>query len=186
MKGILFKPDMHKAIEEGRKTQTRRVIKELEEPDKWVFEPQYGWFRQYKDDFSAFTLVIKPRYQVGEVLYIKEAWAVNPTYDDLKPSQIPHDAFVTYLNDRYNAMLIGKKRSPLFMPAWAARYFIQITDVSSERLQDITEKDAIAEGVELGSARGHFSILWDSINPKYSWSSNPFVWVYGVKKAQHA
>lgn len=191
MKGILFKLDMVKAIAEERKTQTRRLdhLKEInKEPDRWhkvwndVNELSRQVFIFQRND--GLQKIFQPRYRVGEMVYIKEAWAVNPTYDKLKPSEMPHTAFVTYLNERHNTLLIGRKRSSMFMPEWAARYFIKITDVRPERLNDITEEDAIAEGCEtrVTLPGGHytairdFQILWDSIDKAYPFSGNYWVW----------
>ncbi len=164
MKGILFKPDMIKAIIEGRKTQTRRVIK----PQPFLGDK----FQNYE------PLVGKPRYQVGEVVYIKEAGV----WDE----RVRLFAYKANMPD-----LTAKWQSPRFMPAWAARYFIQITDVRAERLQEITEEDAIAEGcpsalVTLATVPmvEWYKHLWDSINPKYPWSSNPWVWVISFKKVE--
>lgn len=136
MKGILFKPDMIKAIVKGRKTQTRRVIKIGQ--------------TVYKADGS-----LASRYHTGETVYIKEVW-------------------------------IGKWRNPLFMPEWAARYFIKITDVRVGRLQEITNTDAVAEGIfwAKNNPRDDFSFLWDSINPKYPWADNPWVFAYTFEKVE--
>ena len=88
----------------------------------------------------------------------------------------------------------GKWRSPLFMPEWAARYFIKILDIQAGRLQEITENDAIKEGVILKAAivtgtlvgeptyRDSYALLWDSINPKQKWNTDPFVFRYEFKK----
>ena len=75
----------------------------------------------------------------------------------------------------------------MFMPAWAARYFLEILDVRPERLQEITNEDALKEGfietriregngIHWESARGNFSLAWDSINSQCKFASNPFVW----------
>jgi len=137
------------------------------------------------------------------VVYIKEAWASEKQYDHLKPREIPHTAKIFYLLDGYDQATMGKKRSPLFMPAWAARYFIQITDVRAERLQEITEIDALNEGAEawyktapntdgagyIWDSKGHvmgFARLWDTINkPPYDWQSNPWVWRYEFKVSKN-
>jgi hypothetical protein len=84
------------------------------------------------------------------------------------------------------------------MPKWAARTWLEVTGVRAERLQEITEEGAIAEGVppwdfdpqqpmttgELGADspyRGGFAVVWDDINEKHTWKSNPWVWVYQFK-----
>jgi hypothetical protein len=221
MKGILFKPEMIQAIVEGRKTQTRRLsgLKEInKEPSewnisKWHLDSMGG--RQYRFDSAEEWLIIKPRYRAGETVYIKEAWQVTDLmYDDYNGGweagyplkQIPrvkpdYKVAIFYKADNDE----GTFRSPLFMPAWTARYFIQITDVRAERLQDIAkhQEDAIAEGVlfmggiadNLDEAPWCASLndqepmkypsaaygrLWNSIN-KIKWDSNPWVWVYSFK-----
>jgi len=174
MKGILFKQPMIKAIINGSKTQTRRVIKPQPASDETMS--------------SGFSLLFHPRYRVGEVVYIKEAWATYRANDDWTIPQIPKTATVFYkLDDPDGFSPIGKWRSPLFMPAWAARYFIKITDVRTERLEEITEDDAQSEGVTRPpnySLTPHyqqwFRVLWDTINKQkgYGWDDNPWVWVY--------
>jgi len=161
MKGILFTPEMIQAIVEGRKTQTRRVIKP--QPKYLEGNPYSQWF-WCKQDISEIEALQKginhavwwdgvknpnvmtafARYQVGEVVYIKEAW--GPA-EGLK---VLYKASETELS-HYEEILIGGWRSPMFMPANNARYFITITDVRAERLQEITEEDAIAEGITKSS-----------------------------------
>jgi len=177
MKGILFKPDMIQAIIEGRKTQTRRLIKpqpvqfnNLGEFDAGIGE---AWFHGITSDNWETR---KPRYQVGETAYIKEAWASFPAYE-------PHKPYVTYKSS-VDAYRLGstKWKSPLFMPEWAARYFLEITEVRAERLQEIRYLDIFLEGVpEQGGFIKNFKAferLWNSINKDYPWESNPWVWVY--------
>ncbi len=129
-------------------------------------------------------VVIKPRYKVGETVYIKEAWAkiVSPC------------EYIKYkLDDPVPSGDWGKWRSPLLMPSKFARYFITIKDVRAERLQEITEEDAEREGVVpaqlnkeygclcISQGRKHICTyidLWDSINENQKWNTNPFVWRY--------
>ncbi len=205
MNSIFLKPDMRLAAREGgkRKTQTRRVIKELQEPDRWHFGAfiEKGWFVYGSHAENAEpTMFIKPRYQVGEVVYIREAFATEKAWDD-KPMSFLENASEVPIWYRILAPLLldsiprGKWRSPLFMPAWAARDFIKITDVRPERLQEITELDCKAERISaepyddwkvqgiLSFWQGRYAQLWDSINPLYPWASNPWVWVYSFVKA---
>ena len=154
--GIMFKPDMHKAIREGRKTVTRRLdhLKEINEhPDEWIYKGiiKGGHYFEIPETTTC-HLLIKPRYHVGEVVYVKEAWATEKVFDNTPPCDISHDAYISFkMTPEYNKhinSLLGRWRSPLFMPAWAARYFIQILSNDPERLQEITEEDAVKEGLK--------------------------------------
>ena len=208
MKGILFKPESIKAIVEGRKTQTRRLggLKGINEyPDQWELMPGHDadsliWlFRN--TEISEITSV-KPRYQQGETVYIKETWAVDKEYDSLKPTELPSGLSLIYPygGDPEDDIRIpdcyGRIRSPLHLRAEDARYFIKILAVRAERLQGITDADAVAEGIiiekgryivvarssENGAAyampRDAYFVLWDSINKDYPWESNPWVFPY--------
>jgi len=218
MKGILFKPEMIKAIVEGSKTQTRRVIKPQPLgsylPDSYVMEelksiPKHTIKIHDIDDPTFLHIIPAPRYQVGEVVYIKEGWCL-----DLRG--VEPDGFERLLKYRLDGkqIVIPKEeygwfdkaekkekyaflwRSPLFLKGIYARYFIKITDVRPERLQEITLEDIEAEGhnpfiypdgsQELATAEAFrwYMDLWDSINPKYLWLSNPFVWVYTFNKGE--
>jgi len=203
MKGILFKPDMIQAIVEGRKTQTRRVIKPQPRRIDDAFDGTWEWKEKghYYDDLTLYEeLRSKPPYQVGETVYIKEAWAewIN-TSEHLASGVISIEearADVIYkattpnwdeiLKENGNPYLI---KHTLLMPEWAARYFIKITDVRAERLQEITEEDAILEGMPRVTFPRHGAIiaygkLWNSLNKDYPWESNPWVWVYTFVKLE--
>jgi len=157
----------------------------------------------YEKDFRKDFGLRKPRYRVGEVVYIKEAWRVDSISDDWLEclitygdgieiwKEVPDDLAMYYYNHYFKAK---RKPSPLFMPAWAARDFGLITSVRAERLQEITSRDCEAEGfpfkgigatLQLGYRKPlvWYQTLWDSINSKYPWESNCWVWVYGFKLA---
>ena len=197
MKGIILKPEMIQAIIEGRKTQTRRVIKPQPKRINDDFDGTWEWKEKghYYDDLTLASMLREnARYQVGEVVYIKEAFCPecykidgveDACYkiDEYDPESIP-----TYID-----CLELKWKSPLFMPAWAARYFIVITDVEVQEVQEITEEEYIAEGIDylLGtpdtpmySHRNAFQELWNSINPKYPWESNPWVFAYSFERSE--
>jgi len=131
---------------------------------------------------------MQPGYHFGETVYVKEAWCPDNTF---KGGSIPRlgisfgEAVEWKLGNPNQG---GKWRSPLFMPAWAGRTFLLILSAHPERLHEITDKDAIAEGVTVigrpelnelshGKFIHAYATLWDSINPKHPWASNPFVWV---------
>ncbi len=195
MKGILFTPENLKAIVEGRKTQTRRLIKPQPEYDLRALGHSYKWV----DDNEV--RIFKPKYIPGETVYIKEAYKiidVDPQEKDYLPTHIEYgDGIKVWVNRPLTIPVImpDKLFSPLVMPSWAARYFIKILDVRPERLQEITYQDARAEGILVFDTyvRGApglpmryestaaYMDLWDSINKDYPWSSNPWVWRYEFK-----
>ena len=152
---------MIQAIVEGRKTQTRRVIKPQPRRIDDAFDGTWEWKEKghYYDDLTLYEeLRSKPPYQVGETVYIKEAWAewIN-TSEHLASGVISIEearADVIYkattpnwdeiLKENGNPYLI---KHTLLMPEWAARYFIKIKAVRAERLQEITNEGIIAEGI---------------------------------------
>jgi hypothetical protein len=212
MKGILFKPDMIKAIVEGRKTVTRRIIKpqpiisqnENGYSFNWQMSPGMVYVCANAPSLSDLMQAMKnkSRYHAGEIIYIKEVWRIiNPIGKYLHN---PYDFGIEYLScnheeqwwtDNGNIMtypINEKLRSPLFLPEKFARYFTQIVDVRAERLNQLDDAEAIKEGVtvlgrpELNDlSRGKFRYayvgLWNSINPDYPFSNNPWVWRYEFK-----
>jgi hypothetical protein len=190
MKGILFRPKVwdgkQKALDKYGVAVTRRVIKP--QPTKnfctkleniWAFD---------KDGKSVDVDVEfrKHRYHTDEVVYVKEAWAVDKKYDNLRPSEIPEVGRVVNIvykdqHPPFNKMGAGRWRSPLHLPKWAARNFLKIKSVRPERLQEITEKEAIKEGF---LTLFDFIDTWDSINPDYPFSSNIWVWRIEFEKTE--
>ena len=189
MKGILFKSEMIQATIEGRETQTRRVIKpqppqgcsmavythdRCPNLDEWVFAGEDG------DPIDA--KCPQPPYQVGEAVYIQEKiWRIGEYaiyYSDSKPVMFLQSA--NRLKWRWQRQYL----SPIHLPYEAARYFLKIKDVRAERLQEITEEDAIAEGMRRQELPydiapvWQYQELWDSINKDYPWESNPWVFRY--------
>lgn len=197
MRGICFKEPLFYATIEGRKTMTRRIInpqpnnirsfsrsffKETPMPYElskktWTPEPAYH-FLMYDGTY------IYPRYRLGEILYLKE-----PYNDGCMGSYIYKFG---HENEKQLTRIYGW-RNKLFMPAKAARYFIRITGVRAERLQDISVEDCIKEGITFDCAyekglkchaehalyyREYYAELIDEINGKGTWMSDPFVWVY--------
>jgi len=198
MKGMLFKPDIwaakKKVLEEQGLAVTRRTagLKEInQEPDKWVCRgAPYGiWQFDHKETGERVTA--KPRYQVGETVYIKEAWCESyfgqPIHYKLDGGESPGPK--------------GFWRSPLFLKAVNARTFLKIKDVRAERLQEITEDDCLLEGIERHTDSGNnifwfevagdyhgdtqaayplesYAKLWDSINGEGDYALNKWVWRY--------
>ena len=159
MNGILFKPWNHKLIRENpdREWVTRRVngLKEInQEPDKWSlggWDNGYKAFVFYSQPIGAEKRIIKPRYQVGEVVYIKEA-LFRHLY--LNEAGYKLDRSPVFVNQTIGDMLKWRWQKDIltgmFMPQAAARSFIKITDVRAERLQlPLSPEELELEGGEL-------------------------------------
>lgn len=182
-KPILLNGEMVRAIMNGRKTQTRRVLKS----PAWDIDREFnddGWplACDYKD--GRWYPVKCPYAQPGDLLWARE------TFCSIKNDKTYYKAD--------NAIIGCHKWKPsIHMPRCASRITLEITDIRVERLQDISEKDAIAEGVTDPSAGTDyqappdcdyksgpvtwFAMLWSRISGIESWRQNPWVWVIEFK-----
>jgi hypothetical protein len=195
---ILFKGEMVRAILDDTKTQTRRVVKgiALEWLASGMFNPEY---------VASDENHLCPYGKLGDRLWVRETWSAPHRYDHLGPSNIPvQGVSIHYAATEERGGL--RWRPSIHMPRWASRITLEITGVRVERLQDISEADAIAEGIEnnraldpAGSCHwrhyarehtgiscpiGSYQTLWESINGADSWNANPWVWVVEFKRAQ--
>lgn len=203
MKPILFSAPMVIALLDGRKTKTRRVIK--------FPEGMTGHYASCGDrDYLYYPCgIMRPKYQVGDVLWVRETWQRN----NLWYAENDQDGYmcVVYKADgktenvflkkdrferQYNSMSGSEPEwhPSIFMPKEATRIFLRVTSVHAERVQDISEADAKAEGIGMPlftsadiEDYGYvecFEQLWNSINEKrgFGWGLNPFVWVYGFEQ----
>jgi hypothetical protein len=166
---ILFKPEMVNAILEGKKTQTRRVVK----------------IRKAVDEIIRPLPDICPYGVVGDRLWVREAWSIAEKKFDPEVSRIVYRA--DGVDPLPDATGRARWRPSIHMPRAASRLLLEVTEVRIERLKDITDKDARAEGVDLTglgltSYRQAFFWLWRSINGQESLDSNPWVWVISLKK----
>ncbi|HEX2655591.1 MAG TPA: hypothetical protein VHN11_18325 [Xanthobacteraceae bacterium] len=220
---ILFSSEMVRALLDGRKTQTRRVVKPQPPAvarDVFTFhhpDPRthfYGFDGEALMDWAQPC----PYGEVGDRLYVRETW--QNSNHPFGPYE--QDCLVfyraDYLDDPLGADL---ERSPdgirrewrpsIHMPRAASRITLEVTGVRVERLQDISEPDAIAEGIysigqhdcpvfgshplwwheptdqrscSMESARTAYATLWDSLNAPhgYGWDTNPWVWVVEFKR----
>lgn len=205
---ILFSSEMVKAILEGRKTQTRRVLKPqpASEDSFWPSDESHIEFWQLLDGWAVSWC---PYGKPGERLWVKEnAYIAPPNFgrsedanliDNLGRSRV-----VSYSVDMSEDAVrcaedFGvKQRSSLLMPRWASRITLEITGVRVERVQSISREDIEAEGTPAYEYPGQFSYrndyyqrirdfrhLWDNINgtkPGRDWNSNPWVWVIEFKR----
>lgn len=205
-KPILFKPQMVKAILEGRKTMTRRVVKlpswSTGDFDDFAFDD--GYFAVIADNTGCEVEIESPYGKVGDELWVKETFFKNG------------DKYIFLANgtcceqfEQCECSEVGKpKWTPsIFMPRSLSRITLEITDIRVEKLQAITNEDAKAEGASdvltikdlellktidpsyviprpFGEYQFGFMALWCKINGVKSWTDNPYVWVVEFKKKE--
>lgn len=195
---ILFSTPMVQAILAGRKTQTRRVVKQAQGWDPiWkptlINETHLDGIPRYEMRTGAqYSLPFFkcPYGKVGDVLWVRETWA--PIIDDTGDR-------IGFYHCTDTDIYSGPWKPSIHMPKAACRIFLRITNVRVERLQDISEEDAIAEGIGKDKkgwwqdythpyragymvAKNSFRSLWHSINGEQSWKDNPWVWVVEFEK----
>lgn len=206
---ILFSAPMVRALLDGRKTQTRRLIPHAmqdayDEYDDWCRNVSAGvpTSRQWEPEY----FLERTRIKAGNRLWVREAWRAEARYDHLAPSKLPLSAPIYYaadLNPRDSEPgCAGRLRASMHMPRWASRLTLPVTDVRVQRLQDISEEDAAAEGMDDATAQlvlsaderhmlayAHiatphalsriiFETVWEQINGPESWPANPWVAAY--------
>lgn len=184
MKGIYEPPWKIKAILEhpDQEWQTRRLsgLKEINQhPEIWGVKKHgtdYKGRMVWEFKHIIESHYIKSPYAVGETVYVKEAWAYCPK--DFKDTR----GIIYKSANKYNEYVASFEwHSPMFMKAVEARYFLLVTGVKAQRVQEITEAEAIAEGMNEGaswiaSPRDNYAALWDSTSPHFPWAMNPYIW----------
>jgi len=190
---ILFSAPMVRALLDGNKTQTRRVVKvESTMGRDSILAPHKG--RKYAatyllPDHASDATACSPYGQPGDRLWVREKWAAPHSQDGMKPGHMYIDeSFIHYAASEPLGGLLW--RPSIHMPRWASRILLEITSVRAERLQAINEVDAIAEGApwaacgspQEGSHKAGYAQLWEAINGPDSWQANPWVWVIEFKK----
>lgn len=198
---ILFNSDMVRAILEGRKTVTRRVIKDTDES---MYAGMCGLGPGLFDRNTGLR-VKEPYYRLGDILYVRETWNQLARVDENGYTHY-NDLFYVYKADKNQPDLYDdngfclddterKWRPSIHMPKEATRIWLQVTDVRAERLHNLTNRDAKKEGVTVetdnsGIAhRAAFMRLWDSTIKKsdigtYGWNANPWVWVIEFERCE--
>ena len=182
---IIFSGPMVRAILDGKKTQTRRVLKP--QPKNYIIQsPDDGLFYD-AESINAGKLVKCPFGAIGDRLWVRETWQqTRPKRSGGRftlrtPQQGCGDLHYTASTETFDEEP-PKWRSPRFMPRWASRLTLEITDVRVQWLQGITLKDVAAEGV---ADVAEFIQLWDNLNylRGHGWSSNPWVWVIAFRRS---
>lgn len=200
MKPILFSTPMVQAILDGRKTMTRRVMKDYTQFDieeaELLENNGYNLTHNYKmsiESVGIFSTKDKllnwfvskySKYQVGDVLWVRETWAKCIDFQGKEIFVFRAD------NDTHGV----KWKPSIFMPKEACRIFLRVTNVRVERLQDITAHDIFQEGcVPINScsleecsehAYDWWKDLWNTINGKGAWEANPYVFVYEFQRIE--
>ena len=182
---ILFSAPMVRALLDGRKTQTRRIIKRT--ALEWLEE---GFTPEFVAEPG--NAAICPFGKPGDRLWVREAWSAEWSWRHEKPRDIIPAAPIWYWADGDPAERDWTRPKPsIHMPRWASRITLEVTEVRVERLQDISEADATAEGSKepslvpiIGacwSERDAYAKLWEHINGPGSWDANPWVWAVSFK-----
>jgi hypothetical protein len=192
---------MVKAILDGRKSQTRRVVKRTVLESLTQFTPEY---------IASSDHCFSPYGQPGDRLWVKEAWRAPASLDDMSPSQIADQCLDTgyckpwtpieYIADgkrnntawwaewgaRTADRRSGRYRHARFMPRWASRIALEVTGVRVEHLQDVSVDDCYAEGIDPRTprdlARNAYEDVWAGTTG--DWSINPWVWVIEFKRIE--
>ena len=182
---IIFNTEMVRAILAGSKTQSRRVIKPQPPPYcdavKQLENGVWNFYKQADPDFHAYLKKGCPYGQVGDRLWVRETHYIGGREEN---------DWVAYRADGgYEDNAVRWKPS-IFMPRWASRITLEITEVRVERVQEITAGDCTNEGIPYEGGDyvtmkvfAKFHKLWDSLNAKrgYGWATNPWVWVISFK-----
>lgn len=231
---IIFNADMVRAVLDGRKTQTRRIMKVQPSADfcpmNMELETDFNarWYTPGMVDKDGYLQPAKkqvfgvasegegytcPFGAVGDRLWVRETWSEDfanyypndrvwyAADDDRRLDIEIVDGVRGIYSPESDVHVPFRWRPSIHMPRWASRITLEITCVRVERLQDINEADARAEGVEQLrggfwrhyqpgwtqhqlSARGSFVTLWKSIYGEESWQANPWVWVVEFKRME--
>lgn len=217
---ILSSAPMVRAILEGRKTVTRRAVKGFQIPTEdtaipigdrqsWSAigqrDPRYGFcvFGSTEADCAKELEVYAPcpHDKPGDRLWVRETWAADAQVDAVSPRDLSQGEPIHYAADgaarQTGCAMIkpGKGRPSIHMPRWVSRILLEITAVRVERLQDVSEEQALAEGIAKHPGGGHhvedgkhhwaspidsFAGLWSSVGG--DWDTNPWVWCVNFKR----
>lgn len=200
---ILFSAPMVRALLAGTKTQTRRLagvptIERIKE-DRWHIAGKHGGnfaCTSIETEIGELAADYLP-IQTGDRLYVREAWRINKVWDAVAPRDLGEIGPVTYEADGGMRYHTGKFRQAMHQPKRFSRLTLHVTEVRVQRLQDISDDDAAAEGLTYlseGPGAGHWIVddtpvcssgsaeayaqLWEHINGAGAWAKNPWVAAY--------
>lgn len=207
IKPILFNTEMVRAILDGQKTCTRRLVKP--QPDENHTFPlgfvtdstekkEVGCFGFGINEYGGSIQYAKPQYQPGDILYVRETW--HKYTKRVGEGENCHLAeFYGYKASVANSEDAGEPWKPsIHMPKEAARIWLKVTDVRVERLQEITPQEAWEEGArcscmspvpDCSGNRTAFIDIWNSTIKKsdldrYGWDANPYVWIIEFERCE--
>ncbi|MGP7665828.1 hypothetical protein ACTZVH_14350 [Klebsiella pneumoniae] len=205
-RGMIFNGEMVRALLSGRKTQTRRIIK-----DCTVGRDQISKFIQiekkfigcYPEDVPELIRECCPYGIPGDRIWVRETWAeAGASAPDLKLYRANYPEHVPSIYENVPPAEEIRWTPSIHMPRTASRIQLEITDVRVERLNAISEEDARAEGIIDGGclncgepepcgcanpepdATDAFAYLWQSIYGQESWNADPWVWVIEFKRVE--
>ena len=212
-RGMIFNGDMVRAILDGRKTQTRCVMKPQPDPcpaprsGHWwpsnVFKTMLHVEEEMQNGKGGWGGLVGdacPFGAVGDRIWVRETWAeAGAGAPDLKLYRANYPEHVPTHYENVPPVDEIRWTPSIHMPRWASRITLEITCVRVERLNSISQKDAQAEGMELTGWRptysdpdsggevwtpyDNFAQLWESIYGEENWQANPWVWVIEFKVA---
>lgn len=211
-RGMIFNGEMVRAILDGRKTQTRRIMapQPADDIERSAFPnpDAIGWKSSLKHKYGSTTAHFCPFGAIGDRIWVRETFRVHSRATDV--ATLVYKASErnswTEQTHRVPVAVCNKPATPekwtpsLHMPSWASRILLEITDVRVERINSISQEDAQAEGLELTGWRptysdpdsggevmtpyDNFAELWSSIYGDESWQANPWVWVIEFKRVE--
>ncbi len=204
---ILLNATAVRAIRAGTKTQHRVAMKPQPaddiRPHRAPNKSIQCWISSLAHQHGTSTVHVCPYGQAGDRIWVRESWAVGKCADSLKPIMLHPGTWMVdngglwYPADaaepRNPISPRGKTRPGMYMPRWASRIVLDVTEVRVQRLQDISEADAWCEGVDasealsMGCSDGAvavYSALWEKNNGADSWDANPWVWAVEFRRIE--
>jgi hypothetical protein len=200
-RGMIFNDEMVRAILEGRKTQTRRPVKNVRADNCLVIsKPTKKRNGVYTHVMDAPEHGLCPFGNVGDRIWVRETfnafWLDDDVIQEIKDGVSLASELCDYKADYSDSSKPSEGWTPsIHMPRWASRILLEITDVRVERLHDMSEADAKAEGASPATYkitppeavyRVGFGDIWRGIYGQENWLSNPWVWVIEFKRIQGA
>lgn len=210
IKPILFNTEMVRAILEGKKTCTRRLVKHDVES---ILNSPYHKKHPEVEDRQIISKLCQPPYQPGDILYVRETFAWSPCWGcglDTEPGGCSNETDKIYKEKEYGCYMYRAScedneypsadtwHPSIHMPKKAARIWLKVTDVRVERLQEITSQGAWKEGArcsclyhvpDCAGNKTAFIEIWNSTIKKpdldrYGWNANPWVWVIEFERCE--